>query len=191
MTKYLIVGNGYLGNRFANFLQDSVITEHRINTIDDISTQIEKYDPEVIINAIGKTGRPNIDLCESNKDETFFSNVTVPAMMAEACLETDTYMVHIGSGCIYETSRCSGIWFSENDKPNFKKSLYSRTKIFAEDILSEYENVLQLRIRIPIDNIPSSRNLIDKLIGYKQVINIPNSIIHTRLYRWKDRIWNY
>lgn len=109
MTKYLIVGNGYLGNRFANFLQDSVITEHRINTIDDISTQIEKYDPEVIINAIGKTGRPNIDLCESNKDETFFSNVTVPAMMAEACLETDTYMVHIGSGCIYETSRCSGI----------------------------------------------------------------------------------
>jgi nucleoside-diphosphate-sugar epimerase len=87
-------------------------------------------------------------------------------------------MVHIGSGCVYETNRCSGIGFSENDKPNFKGSFYSRTKIFAENILSEYDNILQLRIRMPIDNIPSPRNLIDKLIGYRQVINVPNSITY-------------
>jgi len=31
---------------------------------------------------------------------------------------------------------------------------------------------------MPIDNIPSPRNLIDKLIGYKQVINVPNSITY-------------
>ncbi len=178
IMKYLIFGNGFIGNRFTNFLQDSIIAERRINSIDDISNQIEKYNPEIVINCIGKTGRPNIDWCELHKNETFFSNVTIPTMMAEACANTNIYMVHMSSGCIYETNRCSGIGFSENDKPNFKGSFYSRTKIFSERILSEYDNILQLRIRMPIDDIPSPRNLIDKLIGYKQVINVPNSITY-------------
>lgn len=178
MVKYLIFGNGFIGNRFGNFLQGSVIVDKRINTIGDIFLQIEKYNPEIIINCIGKTGKPNIDWCEGHKDETFFSNVTIPTMIAEVCKDTDIYMVHMGSGCIYETNRCSGMGFSENDKHNFKGSFYSRTKIFAENILSEYDNILQLRIRMPIDNIPSPRNLINKLIGYKQVINVPNSITY-------------
>ena len=178
MCKYLIFGNGFIGNRLTNFLENSTISYSRINTIDDIFNQIEEYNPDVVINAVGKTGRPNVDWCETHRDETFFSNVSVPTIMAEACEETDTYMVHVGSGCIYETNRCSGIGFSENDKPNFKGSFYSRTKIFAEKILEEYDNILQLRIRMPIDNIPSPRNLIDKLITYKQVINVPNSITY-------------
>lgn len=178
MTEYLIFGNGFIGNRFANFIEDSAISYSRINTIDDILKQIKEYNPKVVINCIGKTGRPNIDWCEANKDETFQSNVTVPTMMAEACKEIDTYMVHIGSGCIYETAKCSSIGFSENDKPNFKGSFYSRTKIFSEKILSEYDNILQLRIRMPIDDIPSPRNLIDKIIKYERVINVPNSITY-------------
>lgn len=178
MVRYLIFGNGFIGNKFHNFLSDSFIVKEKVHTINDIYLQIGKYNPEIIINCIGKTGRPNIDWCEDHKDETFFSNVTIPTLIAEACANTDIYMVHIGSGCVYETNRCSGMGFSENDKPNFKGSFYSRTKIFAEKILGEYENILQLRIRMPIDDIPSPRNLIDKLIGYKQVINIPNSITY-------------
>lgn len=176
MRHYLIFGNGFMGNRFDNFLQESVIADGRINTIDDISLQIKEHNPKIVINTVGKTGRPNIDWCETHREETFFSNVTVPSLMAEACADTETYMVHIGSGCVYETNRCSGIGFSENDKPNFKGSFYSRTKIFAENILSEYDNILQLRIRMPIDNIPSPRNLIDKLLSYRKVISIPNSV---------------
>jgi dTDP-4-dehydrorhamnose reductase len=143
----------------------------------DMSLQIKEYNPEIVINTVGKTGRPNIDWCEENREETFFSNVTVPTLMAEACTNADVRMVHIGSGCIYQTDRCSNMGFSENDKPNFKGSFYSKTKIFAERILSEYDNTLQLRIRMPIDTVPSSRNLIDKLVGYKEVIgDIPNSV---------------
>lgn len=177
MCRYLIFGNGFIGNRIHNFLQESVIADNRINIISDVDSQIEMYSPEIVINAIGKTGRPNIDWCESNKEDTFFSNVTVPTLMAESCENANVKMVHIGSGCIYQTDRCSGMGFSENDKPNFKGSFYSRTKIFTENILSEYDNILQLRIRMPIDTVPSSRNLIDKLVGYKQVIgDIPNSV---------------
>lgn len=155
MTNYLIFGNGFIGNRLANFLQDSTISYSRINTINDVSLQIKEHNPEIVINAIGKTGRPNIDWCEDHREETLFSNVTVPILIAEACKNADIRMVHIGSGCIYQTDGYSYMGFSENDKPNFKNSFYSRTKIFAENILSEYENVLQLRIRMPIDDIPS------------------------------------
>lgn len=178
MCHFLIFGNGWLGNKFNNYLDDAILVKERINSIKDIERQIIKNDPKIVINGIGKTGIPNVDWCESDKEQTFFSNVTIPVYMAEACVDTDIYMVHIGSGCIYETNKCSGMGFSENDRPNFKGSFYSRTKIFAEKILSEYDNVLQLRIRMPIDNIPSSRNLIDKLIKYEQVINIPNSITY-------------
>lgn len=177
MVKYLIFGNGFLGNRFANYLGDDVVLiKSKIETIEDIEACILEFEPEIVINAIGRTGRPNIDWCESNKERTFESNVTIPTYLAECCENNGVRLVHLGSGCIYESNRCSNIGFSENDSPNFKGSWYSKTKIFAEDILNEYKNVLQLRIRMPIDSVPSPRNLIDKLVGYKQVINAPNSV---------------
>lgn len=178
MSKFLIFGNGFLGNKFLNSIEDSAIVKERINKLEDIYFQIDKYNPKTIINCIGKTGRPNVDWCETHKDETFFSNVTIPALMAEAITKRNIYMVHIGSGCVFDNSGNydMGVSFSDNDTPNYRGSYYSRSKIFSEKILSEYDNILQIRIRMPVDNIPSPRNLIDKLIGYKQVINVPNSI---------------
>ena len=95
MCHYLIFGNGYLGNRFANFLKDSIMADRRISTINDIDSQIKMHNPEIVINAIGKTGSPNIDWCEEHRDETFFSNVTVPTLIAEVCTNADVRMVHI------------------------------------------------------------------------------------------------
>ena len=180
MIKYLIFGDGFIGNKFKEYFnnigEESIIVKDRINTTKDIWIHIIKYKPEIIINAIGKTGRPNVDWCEIHKDETFFSNVTVPTLLAEVCTDTKIRIIHIGSGCIYEGNK----QFTEEDKPNFKDSFYSRTKIFSEQILNTYDNnILQLRIRMPIDNKPSDRNLITKLVRYKEVIaDIPNSITY-------------
>lgn len=179
MTKYLIFGNGFLGNKFLNYLPDSTIAEGRINTINDVYMQIDKYNPDIIINCIGKTGIPNVDWCEYHREETFFSNVTIPAFIAEACQERKKYMVHLGSGCIYQGDN-NGSGFDEYNSPNFFGSYYSKTKIFAEDILSEYvrsASILTIRIRMPIDCKPHNRNLIDKLVGYRQVIgDVKNSV---------------
>lgn len=177
MYKYLIFGNGFLGNKFKNYLgDDAILIKEKISSIENIEDIIHKYKPKTVINCIGKTGRPNIDWCESNKKNTFFSNVTIPMMMAEVCKDMDKYLVHIGSGCIYSDCSLHGPW-TESDKPNFKGSFYSKTKTWSEKILSEYDNVLQLRIRMPIDDVPSPRNLIDKLIKYEKVIgDVPNSI---------------
>lgn len=186
MVKYLIFGNGFLGNKFREYFNNlgekeeyAIIGQRRINSIKDIYFELAEYEPEIIINCIGKTGGPpynNVDWCESHKEETFFSNVTVPTLLAEVCEEYSIYMVHIGSGCIFEGDN-EGKGWSEDDKPNFFGSFYSKTKIYSEQILKTYKNVLQLRIRMPIDNRPGHRNLIDKLIRYEKVIgDIPNSV---------------
>lgn len=182
MSKYLILGNGFIGNRFQEYFnnigEESVIGQRRINSIKDIYLELATYKPEVIINCIGKTGRPNIDWCQNNKEITFKSNVTIPTLLADICEDLDIKMVHMGSGCIFEGNN-NLIGWSEDDKPNFFGSFYSKTKIYSEQILKTYKNVLQLRIRMPVDNRPHDRNLITKLLKYNKVIgDIPNSITY-------------
>ena len=172
----LIFGDGYFGNRINGFLENSVLSAKRINSSDDAIEEIKKVNPDVVINCIGRTGKPNIDWCEDHKIETITGNVTVPLLMLEACEKTGKRMVHLGSGCVYRGDN-NGSGFSEGDEPNFFGSFYSRTKIYSEKILNEF-NVLQLRIRIPMDVYPHPKNIIDKLVAYKKVINIQNSITY-------------
>lgn len=187
MCKYLILGNGFLGNRIYNYFrenrEDVILSDERIGSIatsKELKFLMTKHQPEIVMNMIGKTGRPNIDWCESNKESTFFSNVTIPTFMAEVCNDIDIRMVHLGSGCIYEgiNEKNPEKGFRESDIPNFTGSFYSKTKIFSEQILSRYNDILQLRIRMPMDNRPGDRNLIDKLLKYNKVINEQNSITY-------------
>lgn len=70
-----------------------------------------------------------------------------------------------------------GSGFREIDEPNFAGSHYSKTKIAAEKMLAHYDNVLTLRIRMPLsDSLQHSRNFISKIIKYEKVVNIPNSM---------------
>ena len=99
--KYLILGNGFIGNKFLDYLDNAVMFEGRIENKQDVIDQIKLSNPEIVINCIGKNGKPNIDWCEIHKEETYFSNFVVPLYIANACRITNTFMVHIGSGCIY------------------------------------------------------------------------------------------
>ena len=67
----------------------------------DIRLMLDYKKPDVIINCIGKTGRPNIDWCESFKMETTFANTVLPIMLADECDKKSVRMIHIGSGCIF------------------------------------------------------------------------------------------
>ncbi len=173
--KFLIFGNGWLGNKFHNFFTESSISTSDITKFDLVEKEIISKKPEVVINCAGKTGRPNIDWCEDHKFETYSSNVTGPFTLASACSKLNIKLVHIGSGCIYQGDN-NGKGYSETDEPNFFGSFYSRTKIWSEEALKEFPNVLQVRIRMPIDGIPSDRNLITKITNYKRVISVKNSI---------------
>jgi 3,5-epimerase/4-reductase len=173
--KYLIFGNGYIGNKFTGYLNDAVIAPTDIGNEREVREAIEKYKPEIVLNCAGKTGKPNIDWCEEHKVETVYSNVIGPLVLVKVCQEKGLYLVHVGSGCVYAGDN-SGVGYSESDSPNFWGSFYSRTKIWSETVLSEFDHVLQLRLRMPIDSVPGPRNLINKLVSYRKVIDIPNSM---------------
>lgn len=151
---------------------------------DSISEIVNRYQPDTIINCIGKTGKPNVDWCETHQFETVEANLTFPTLLADICYKQGVHLVHIGSGCInYGGSpRSIGILYEpgwrESD-PSNPKSFYSKVKYASDLALSGYDNVTIFRIRMPISPIPNPRNLITKLLGYKKIIQEPNSMTFT------------
>ncbi|MCU0666115.1 MAG: sugar nucleotide-binding protein [Candidatus Omnitrophica bacterium] len=179
-NKILILGNGFIGKR----LQESfkcALSKARINSFYDAEREINKYKPSIIINCIGSTGRRNVDDCELDKDATLFANTFVPIMLAEACLRNGIKLVHVSSGCIYHFDYNKGRPIRENNIPDFFGLFYSRSKIYTEralNVLADKCAVLIVRIRIPLDNRLHPRNILSKLITYKEIIDIPNSITY-------------
>jgi len=90
-------------------------------------------------------------------------------------------MTNFATGCIFEYDENfpegSGKGFTEEDKPNFHGSFYSHTKAIMEDLLSSYNHVLNLRVRMPIsEDLEFKRNFLYKISHYAKVVNIPNSM---------------
>ena len=148
-----------------------------------ITSMLKRHKPDVLINCIGKTGRPNVDWCESNREITAATNVALPILLAEACVKQGTHLIQIGSGCIYfgpspckgHTSGAKDPGWRETDFAN-PESFYSKTKYACDLVLGQMSHVTTLRIRMPVSDRAVARNLITKLKGYKQVIDIPNSM---------------
>lgn len=175
-NKVLILGNGYFSKRISEELGYE-ICEDRINCLKDALNIIAAKGPEVIINCVGRIGR-NVDDCELDKDATLMANTFVPFILAEAALRNNIKFVHISSGCIYHYDYAAEKPISEEKMPDYFNLFYSRAKIYSEQgllaLTKEYP-VLILRPRVPLDNRPSPKNLLTKLITYKKVISSPNS----------------
>ena len=180
-TKILILGRGYMGHRLQEGLSCSV-TEQRINSLADAQKVLADHKPKILINAIGFTGGGSVDGCESNLEKTIFANAFVPLLLAEACLRRHVKLVHISSGCIYHFDYKRGQRpITEMQTPDYFDLYYSRTKIYSEQPLvnlSRAYNILITRIRIPLDDRPHPKNILSKLIQYKRVIDIPNSVTY-------------
>lgn len=177
--KILTLGTGFV----ADHLPYRQITERVPYDLAAIHNLIKDYQPDVLINCIGKTGRPNVDWCESHKEETMSANVTLPLLLADACHRANVHLIQIGSGCIYfgpspykgHTSYAQDPGWQETDFAN-PKSFYSKTKYACDLMLAPLPHVTTLRIRMPVSDRDTPRNLINKLRGYNKVIDIPNSM---------------
>lgn len=173
--KILIFGKGMLGVKFSKKFQDAILCNVDITDKDAVNSIISSEKPDAVINAAGKTGRPNVDWCESHKRETYEANVTGVLNVASACETHGAYMLHMGSGCIFYGPSPQPDGWSEEDFAN-PISFYSKTKYSADLILSQLPHVGIARIRMPIDHVLDSRNLICKLVGYPHVIDVENSV---------------
>lgn len=181
--KTIVFGSkGYLGKQFLQLYPDALTPAADIADREEVAAILEKEKPDVVINCAGKTGRPNVDWCETHKEETLRANVTGALILLEECLSREIYLVHMSSGCIYEGDKGNkgdkrNKGYTEEDIPNFWGSFYARTKAWTDQIMRDFP-VLNLRLRMPFDGSRSERNLLMKLIKYNKVLDVENSITY-------------
>jgi dTDP-4-dehydrorhamnose reductase len=179
-NKILILGKGFIGQRLQEALGCS-ISGRMLYSFKDAQREVQKYNPHILINCIGYTGKNNVDGCESDKDLTLFANTFMPLILAEVALRNNIKFVHISSGCIYEFDYKRDKPIREEQVPLFFGLFYSRSKIYSEralETLSRKYNVLIPRKRIPLDTRPHPRNILTKIIKFKKVIDVPNSVTY-------------
>lgn len=208
--KILLYGRtGWIGNQMLNLFQndskDIICSSVRLNDYTGMIQELDEVNPTHVLLCAGLTGRPNVDWCEDNKEQVLNVNVIGTSVLASECFKRNIHLTYFGTGCIYEYDKkhppYSGKGFKEEDKPNFEKSYYSKTKILTEKILKEFSNVLILRIRMPLsDRITDSRNFITKITKYEKVVNVPNSmtvlteflpIAQDMMYNRKIGVYNF
>lgn len=173
--KTLVFGEkGYFGSAIVSGIKNATGANADICNVSEVSQAIEHVRPDVIINCAGKTGRPNVDWCESNKLETVFPNVAGPLVLLSETMKRDIHFVHVSSGCVFNSSSQDRV-FEENNSPNFQGSYYSKTKLLSEDLLLDFP-VLILRPRMPFDASLNPRNLLTKIPTYSGLLNVKNSM---------------
>lgn len=193
MKKIVLFGSGgYVGNAFLDLLLKkpnvevfSFSSREELNFTDKdiVSYLLDTVQPDFVINCAGYTGKPNVDSCETDRNNCLKGNVIFPIDLADLCADKNIMLGHVSSGCIYTGKRNDGTGFTEADLPNFSFrnnncSFYSGTKALCEELMSQYNNVYIWRLRIPFNNINSSRNYLTKLMTYKTLLEAENSISH-------------
>lgn len=184
--KVLLLGKGFISKYIKDFLDGSGYKVLNLSREDyDYHDEVkldellygykgDRYD--VVINTAGFTGKPNVDQCEEKKDECFYYNVTLPKLIETQCKKHDKKFIHISSGCIYTGYEKE---YTEEDEPNFgmfnnDASFYSKSKHACELMLDKnFTNIV--RIRMPIEDKLSDKNLLTKLLKYDYLINFVNS----------------
>lgn len=195
--KILIYGsNGWIGNQFVNILSKAsenswVAGKARVDDIDALENEISSINPTHIVSFIGRThGKignqvySTIDYLEQEGKliENIRDNLFAPIVLANICCAKNIHFTYLGTGCIfkYDDNHPFGQeidGFTEDDDPNFFGSSYSIVKGFTDRLMRMYKNnVLNLRIRMPITGEYNSRNFITKITNYKKICSVPNSM---------------
>lgn len=187
-------GNGWIGQQICEYLKNKnikyVCGTSRCDNYDSIQNEILDIKPSHVISLIGRThGKigdkiySTIDYLEESGKlvENINDNLYSPLLLAMITNKLNIHLTYIGTGCIfeYDSNHLFGEennGFNENDKPNFYGSSYSIVKGYTDRIMHLYNNVLNLRIRMPITNINNPRNFITKIITYDKICSIPNSM---------------
>lgn len=182
--RFLVYGGatGWIGQKVVAMLRDNGYDVHvataRLQARESVKAELDRVKPDFVINAAGLTGRPNVDWCEDHAQDTVLVNVIGTLSLLDACWRRDIHVTNFATGCLYASSESTAP-FGELDAPNFDGSLYSRTKGLTERLALDeagYNNVLQLRLRMPISDDLHPRSFVTKITRYERVVNIPNSV---------------
>ena len=185
--KVLVFGaKGWIGQQFvSNTCHEVIRANTRAEKYQDVFDEIQTIMPDCVISFLGRTygtspdgtNIPSIDYLElpGKLYENMRDNFYAPFNIATACDKLNIHFVYLGTGCIYTYTGDKRL-FTEEDKPNFFGSGYSTVKGYTDQVLRQFQNTLQLRIRMPVSKLVSGRNLIDKLVAYNNICSIKNSM---------------
>jgi len=194
--KILVYGSkGWIGNQFISILKNSniVFAEGKSRLDNELETEKEiiNVQPTHVISFIGRThGKidnklyTTIDYLEQEGKllENLRDNLFSPLLLANICKKQNIHYTYLGTGCIFKFDENHPFGkdengFTEDDKPNFFGSSYSVVKGFTDRLMHIYEdNVLNLRIRMPITGEKNPRNFITKIVTYEKICSVPNSM---------------
>lgn len=193
--KILFYGSkGWIGKQFVKVLEENNENfeegKCRVDDEKELMKEIKNISPTHIISFIGRThgkinnkNYPTIDYLEQEGKiyENIRDNLFSPVILANICKERNIHLTYLGTGCIFNYDEYHPLGnyeygFTENCEPNFFGSSYSIVKGFTDRIMHSYNNVLNLRIRMPISDDNSNRNFITKIINYQYICSIPNSM---------------
>ncbi len=176
MAKVLVFGSsGWIGSRIMEALEDAEPTRADITDPEAVRAEIRRVKPDSVVNAAGKTGKPNVDWCESHPHETYHAFITGPIVLSRVCAEEGVHFVNLGTGCIFYGDSPDPKGWREDDFAN-PTATYTRAKYASDLALSMLPNVAILRLRMPIEGIPGPRNLITKLASFQKVTDVENSV---------------
>jgi dTDP-4-dehydrorhamnose reductase len=177
---FIVFGyKGFLGSNIVNALSEKnknfIASDIRLENLKDVEGVLDKYKPKAVINCAGLTGVPNIFWCDDNPVETIEVNIVYQLTLAKLCNEKNIHLTTIGSGGIFKNDK----YYSELDEGNFDSNFYSKCRIYLENMIKNYKNVLYLRVNYPLCGKKSSKNLLTKLLSYNKIDDVEFSTTYT------------
>lgn len=191
--KFLVYGTeGWIGGQVLELLKDVEVVKGciRAENITELIKEIETVQPTHVLSFIGRThGKigniqyTTIDYLEQKDKikENVRDNLYSPLTLAILSERYNFHYTYLGTGCIFEYDEQHPFeeernGFTEEDQPNFFGSAYSAVKGYTDRLMHLFPNVLNVRIRMPITSDFNSRNFITKIVGYKKICSIKNSM---------------
>lgn len=181
-------GNGWIGNKIVSILEAMkthfIVSNIRADDIKSVEEEIKSRKPTNIMCLLGRTHGtfegeyiPTIDYLEKKGKvkENVRDNLFCPIALALLCKKYDIHLTYLGTGCIFTYTDGKRI-FTEEDEPNFFGSSYSVVKGYTDRLMHMFDNVLNVRIRMPISSDNSPRNFIVKLLKYEKICSMQNSM---------------
>lgn len=104
--------SGYVGKAFCKTLESSgksytglsrkQLDYTKFSVLTDF---LDKERPDLLVNAAGYTGKPNVDACETAKADALIGNSALPLTISHACQTQNVPWIHVSSGCIFSGAR--------------------------------------------------------------------------------------
>lgn len=137
-----------------------------------VARAMNEFHPDAVFHC---AARADTDWCEQHYDDARAVNVDGSVNLVEEALDAGARVVYFSSACLYPDN----LRYHREGDPLAALCRYTETKLQAERALEpHFGRILSIRMRQPFSNNRHPRNLLQKLAGYTQFIDEPNSMSH-------------